>query len=241
MVAFSKVGFALAFSTLALGHSTFQRLWVNDVAQGINYGIRKPPNNNPVQDVSSTNVRCNVNGGSGSGVATVPVKAGDKLGFEWRNGPLTNGPCGNVIDPQHKGPLIVYMSKVNSAATADGSAGWFKIYQDGLRDNGAIWGVDDLTATGDCIGRFNATIPKAIANGDYLVRAEIIALHSASSTGGAQLYMGCAQVNVSGGSGGSPPTVNFPGAYKASDPGLLINIYSPKPTSYTVPGPSVYA
>lgn len=66
----------------------------------------------------------------------------------------------------------------------------------------------------------------------------MIALHSAGSAGQAQLYMECAQINVVGGTGGaSPATVSFPGAYKANDPGLLINIYSMTPAStYTVPG-----
>lgn len=78
-----------------------------------------------------------------------------------------------------------------------------------------------------------------MADGEYLLRAEHIALHSASSVGGAQLYLSCAQVSISGGSGtASPQKVSFPGAYSANDPGLLINIYYPKPTSYTPPGPA---
>jgi cellulase len=50
--------------------------------------------------------------------------------------------------------------------------------------------------------------------------------------------MECAQINVTGGTGtASPATVSFPGAYKATDPGLLINIYSMTSTStYVVPG-----
>jgi hypothetical protein len=85
-------------------------------------------------------------------------------------------------------------------------------------------------------------IPKATPSGEYLVRVEHIALHSAGSTGGAQFYISCAQVKVENGGSGSPgPMVAFPGAYKADDKGILINIYYPVPTSYTPPGPAVWS
>jgi cellulase len=39
--------------------------------------------------------------------------------------------CTNeAIGGAHYGPVIVYMSKVPDATTADGSTGWFKIFQD---------------------------------------------------------------------------------------------------------------
>jgi hypothetical protein len=34
--------------------------------------------------------------------------------------------------------------------------------------------------------------------------------------------------------------VAFPGAYSATDPGILIDIYYPLPTNYTFPGPAVW-
>jgi len=81
-------------------------------------------------------------------------------------------------------------------------------------------------------------IPKSLPSGEYLFRVEHIALHSAGSSGGAQFYISCAQIKVTGGGNGSPTgLVAFPGAYKASDPGIMINIYYPVPTSYTPPGP----
>ena len=53
-------------------------------------------------------------------------------------------------------------------------------------------------------------------------------MHSASAAGGAQFYISCGQINVTGGGSGNPgPLVAFPGAYKATDPGLMINIYYP--------------
>lgn len=45
--------------------------------------------------------------------------------------------------------------------------------------------------------------------------------------GGAQFYIACAQVSVTGGSGSKSPSdlVSFPGAYSPDDPGLLVDIY----------------
>lgn len=86
-------------------------------------------------------------------------------------------------------------------------------------------------------GTIDVPIPACIENGEYLIRFEQIGLHSASSAGGAQLYLSCTQVSVTGGSGSySPSLMSFPGAYSATDPGLMINIYYPVPTSYTSPG-----
>src|SRR3569833_343298 len=149
--------------------------------------------------------------------------------------------CGSeAIGGQHYGPVIAYLSKVADLATADGSAGWFKIYQNGwapkpgggAADND-FWGVKDMNA---CCGKVDVKIPEDIAPGDYLLRGEVIALHSQP----AQLYMSCYQLTVEGNGTAKPPTVNFPGAYGAKDPGLTFNLHA-KQTTYVVPGPTVYA
>jgi cellulase len=48
------------------------------------------------------------------------------------------------------------------------------------------------------------------------------------------------QLTVTGGGSLSPATVNFPGAYKASDAGILINIHAAV-SKYVAPGPAVIA
>lgn len=83
-------------------------------------------------------------------------------------------------------------------------------------------------------------IPKDLAPGDYLLRAEAIALHAAGSEGGAQFYMTCYQITVSGDGTATAETVSIPGAYKAADPGIEINIYQAM-TEYVAPGPAVYS
>lgn len=88
---------------------------------------------------------------------------------------------------------------------------------------------------------FSVNIPSCIPAGDYLLRAEHIGLHGASSPGGAQFYISCAQLTVTGGGSTEPSAkVAFPGAYKASDPGIQININYPVPTTYQNPGPAVF-
>jgi len=88
----------------------------------------------------------------------------------------------------------------------------------------------------------NFQIPKCIENGEYFLRVEHTGLHSAGSVGGAQLYISCAQLSITGGTGTAKPNyLSFPGSYSAQDPGLLINIYYPIPKSYTPPGGPVLA
>lgn len=89
------------------------------------------------------------------------------------------------------------MSKVSDARTADGSAGWFKVYADAWsRGTGSTSGDNDNWGTKDinkCCGHVDLKIPAGITNGDYLVRAEAVALHAAGSTGGAQFYASCCE------------------------------------------------
>lgn len=52
---------------------------------------------------------------------------------------------------------------------------------------------------------------------------EAIALHVAQSYGGAQFYIGCAQVEVTGGGSGTPgPLVAIPGVYTG-----YVRVFSP--------------
>jgi hypothetical protein len=66
----------------------------------------------------------------------------------------------------------------------------------------------------------SVTLPKSLPSGEYLLRVEHVALHTAGSANGAQFYLSCAQINVQNGGSGSPsPLVSFPGAYKNTDAG----------------------
>ncbi|KAK3495756.1 glycosyl hydrolase family 61-domain-containing protein [Neurospora crassa] len=228
----------------ASAHTIFQKVSVNGADQGQLKGIRAPANNNPVTDVMSSDIICNAVTMKDSNVLTVP--AGAKVGHFWGHeigGAAGPNDADNPIAASHKGPIIVYLAKVDNAATT-GTSGlkWFKVAEAGL-SNGK-WAVDDLIANN---GWSYFDMPTCIAPGQYLMRAELIALHNAGSQAGAQFYIGCAQINVTGGGSASPSnTVSFPGAYSASDPGILINIYGGSGKTdnggkpYQIPGPALF-
>lgn len=112
---------------------------------------------------------------------------------------------------------------------------YFKINEAGLNADGT-WASDDLIANNNS---WTVTLPSDIVAGQYLIRHELLALHSAGTEGGAQFYPMCANLQVTGSGTAAPEGVKFPGAYSATDPGILVNIYGTL-TSYTIPGPAVY-
>ncbi|PPR04435.1 hypothetical protein CVT26_002264 [Gymnopilus dilepis] len=234
-----KAALALfAYAALANAHFTMQYIWKNGVDQGQNNYIRVPPNNNPVTDVTSTDITCNVNGLSGSGVQTVSIPAGSNITFEWHQHAQRTGE--DAISSGHKGPVQVYIAKAPSSAASFNGQGtvWTKIYSSGLLNaQTQQWATDVVNANS---GKHSVVIPSSLPAGDYLLRAEIIALHVASSYPGAQFYIGCAQVTITGGGNANPPKIALPGAYKGSDPGITVNIYN-NLKSYTAPGGAVWS
>ncbi|KAF3140321.1 hypothetical protein TWF703_003194 [Orbilia oligospora] len=127
-----------------------------------------------------------------------------------------------------------------TAADFDGEGTvWFKVHEDQPANTSiGIWWPEDITEV-------YVKVPRCLPDGEYLLRVEHIALHNAYQTGGAQFFLGCAQLNVTGGWVGAtpstPPTlVSFPGAYNATDPGIKLNIWAPDAISYVNPGPPVY-
>ncbi|KAI0143417.1 carbohydrate-binding module family 1 protein [Xylariaceae sp. FL1272] len=234
---------ALAFSaTQVASHSTFQDLWVEGVDKGATC-VRLPLSNSPVTDVTSDDIACNVGTSPVSGKCA--VSAGSTVTVEMHQQPGDRSCANEAIGGDHFGPLQVYMAKVDDASTAVGAdASWFKVFADTWASNSAssvgsgdYWGVKDLNS---CCGLMDVQIPSDIAPGDYLLRAEVIALHVAGGTNGAQFYMSCYQLTVTGSGSASPSGVSLPGAYSASDPGILINIYQSLST-YEAPGPTVYS
>ena len=230
---FSAVLAVTAASQLVSAHTTVWNILVNgkDAGVGNTQGgyIDSPPNNNPVTDVTSSAMNCNVAGVKAS--KSITVKGGDKIAFQWHHD--NNSPSDDIIATSHKGPIMVYASKAGS------SYSWTKIWEDGLT-NGK-WAVEKLLAgsyTGKP-GQHDMTLPN-LAPGDYVLRPEINALHEGNRQGGAQFYMECVHIKVEGsGTAVLPSGVSFPGAYKATDPGVLFDIYSGA-TSYTAPGPKVW-
>ncbi|EIW78453.1 glycoside hydrolase family 61 protein [Coniophora puteana RWD-64-598 SS2] len=226
---------AAALVAGASAHATFQDLWIN----GVDYSqscVRLPQSNNPVTDVTSTDLTCNVSPSASANKC--PVSPGDKVTVEMHQQPGDRSCANEAIGGSHYGPINVYMAKVDDATSASGpDAAWFKVSEMGLpSDAPDYWATEVLN---DNCGHYTFAVPADIAPGDYLLRAEVVALHVASSEGGAQFYMSCYQLSVGGSGSGSPATVKIPGAYSATDPGILINIYQ-QLDNYTIPGPDPY-
>ncbi|KAH7916648.1 glycoside hydrolase family 61 protein [Hygrophoropsis aurantiaca] len=232
-----------AIANCASAHTIFQEVYVNGVDQGHINGIRVPSYDGSITDVTSNDLICN--GGINPYVQPVSdviisVPAGASVTTEWHHTLAGADPSDSAdpIDASHKGPIMTYLAKVPNATQTDVTGlQWFKIYEDGLTVSSQQWAVDRLITNK---GKVTFTIPSCIAPGQYLMRHEIIALHAASSYPGAQFYMECAQLQITGGGSTSPATVSFPGAYKGTDPGITINIYQTL-ANYTIPGPSVFS
>ncbi|KAI5887167.1 glycoside hydrolase family 61 protein [Schizophyllum commune H4-8] len=221
---------AAPLATTALAHYTLPVLVVNGEPSGEWVNIRRTNNyysQQPVTDVTSPDFTCYTTETQAT-AETAEVAAGSSVSIK-ANGPM-----------YHQGVVNVYMADADGdAASYDGSGEkWFKVYEiPAVTDGGST-----IEFPGTNITEITFDIPKALPSGEYLVRAEHIALHNAANKGGAQFYLSCAQVKVTGGGNGTPgPLVSIPGVYDGNEPGIKLNIYSPIPANYSQPGPAVWS
>ncbi|KAH8659250.1 glycosyl hydrolase family 61-domain-containing protein [Tricladium varicosporioides] len=168
--------------------------------------------------------------GATNAKASATVKAGGTVVMEW-----------NTWPESHHGPVIDYMASCNGDCTTvdKTSLNFFKIAEAGLIDDTAspgTWASDQLIANNNS---WSITVPSTIAAGNYVLRHEIIALHGAGSSNGAQNYPQCINLVVTGGGSDSPTGTAGESLYTETDPGILVNIYTTGLT-YTIPGPALY-
>jgi cellulase len=194
--------------------------------------VRPHPNaafDSPIPLVTSADMTCGwLPSASTPANRKCPIAAGSSIGIQWHHNSNSDGD--DIIDSTHKGPIMFYLAKSDSGA---GNV-WFKIYEDGLVNG--VWAVDRLIANR---GRVDITIPSDIAPGNYLLRGELIALHGAYALNGAQPYVGCVELTISGSGSANPAGVAFPGYYTNTDAGIFLSIYQGI-TNYIIPGPAVY-
>lgn len=182
-----KVLALLASASAVSAHTIFQSLVVGGVNQGQGNGVRIPSYNGPIEDVSSNSMACNGNPNPTSSTSKIiDVQAGSEVTALWRYMLSTTGTAPNdVMDSTHKGPTLAYLKKVGNAATDSGvGGGWFKIQEDGF--SGGVWGTEKVI---NGKGEHKIKIPDCIEPGQYLLRAEMIALHGAGNYPGAQFYV----------------------------------------------------
>ncbi|KAI0706801.1 glycosyl hydrolase family 61-domain-containing protein [Cerioporus squamosus] len=182
--------------------------------------VRKVPDDGPVLDATSSDVACNKGGESGAG-AVATAAAGSEVVFNWTNWPS-----------DHQGPVSTYMTSCDGdCKNFDASnAKWFKVDAAGY-SNGK-WAATQLIENGM---KWTSTIPSQLKAGQYLIRNEIVALHS---VGQPQYYPSCAQIDVTGG-GNTVPSgselVSIPGLYNSVQ---WPDIWSDSFKSFKIPGPA---
>jgi len=138
-----------------------------------------------------------------------------------------------------------YLAKCSpDCSTFKGDTGtpWVKIDQVAYNASAKVpWGSDCLARNG---ASWTVTIPPTIANGEYLLRHEILGLHVAGKRMGAQFYPSCTQIRVSGGGTQElPKGVALPGAYNPDDrDGILTELWKIQQgqSKYTAPGGPVW-
>ena len=139
--------------------------------------VRKTNNFNtqaPVTDVTSIDLRC-YDSQTNPTAQTVTVPAGSQLGI------MSDGTI------YHPGVVNVYMARAPgdlSSFAGDGAV-WFKVYEISAVTNGG----QSITFPAEGLPGVTFTLPSALPSGQYLVRMEAIALHVASTYGGAQFYV----------------------------------------------------
>jgi len=224
----------------AYARTVFSGVSVNGVDQGHSVGVRVPSANTPITDITSSNIICNTGFIQPVSQVVIPVAAGAQVTaqFHRTSAGYTGPDPADPLDPTNKGPVLAYLAAIPSAtqSTVTGLK-WFKIFESGYNPTTHQWGSDILFING---GNATFTIPSCLKAGQYLLRAESIALQSAASYPGAQFYMSCAQLSITGSGSAAPSTVSFPGAYHSTDAGIVVpSLFGV--SSYTPPGPSVFS
>ena len=135
-----------------------------------------------VTDVTSEDLRCYTSETDAT-ATTLTVAAGDELSFH----------VNDALTIYHQGVVNVYMAQVPSGSDAASFAGdgdiWFKVFEiPAVTDGGT-----SISFPAQNVPSVNFTLPAALPSGQYLVRMEAIALHVASTFGGAQFYVSFAR------------------------------------------------
>lgn len=162
------------------------------------------------------------------GGAHVEVAAGDSISIQWDTWPES-----------HKGPMIDYLAACSgNCEDSDKTAlEFFKIDGAGYDAASSTWASDVLIANNNT---WLVQIPSSIAPGNYVLRHETIALHSAGSEDGAQNYPQCFNLAVTGSGTEVPAGTLGTELYKIDDAGIVVDIYNGL-SSYAVPGPTLIA
>lgn len=157
------------------------------------------------------------------------VAAGDSISIQWDTWPES-----------HKGPMMDYLAACNGPCdSVDKTAlEFFKIDEAGILDSSSApgtWASDILIQNNNS---WLVQIPANLKAGNYVLRHETIALHSAGQANGAQNYPQCFNLEVTGSGTEVPEGVLGTELYTPTDPGIEVNIYV-SGLDYQIPGPTL--
>ncbi|PPJ52385.1 hypothetical protein CBER1_09790 [Cercospora berteroae] len=220
-------------------HYTFSKLSVNDQDIGNDWQyIRQHTKRympNKIPDILNDDFRCQPGSFANAAKTDVyEVKPGDRVQFKQAFG---------GTGMTHPGSTQVYFSKApnNDVKSYQGDGDWVKADMSLLcssPENGAIW--DEAWCSWAQNGP-KFTIPDTLEAGEYLVRAEHIAMHGAHDNG-VEFYFACGQLRITGTTATDGPgeTVQIPGVYQPDDPAVHFSIWNNAIREYTpTPGPAV--
>lgn len=193
----------------------------------------------PPSGFNTSSITCHFN--ATPGALHVNTTAGGTLKLQWNEWPTS-----------HVGPVLTYLAACNgSCAEADKTAlQWVKIDELGWLNNtgsdvnglGGTWATNVLISN-----KFSwlVKIPDILAAGNYVLRHEIIALHVADQTDGAQAYPQCINIRVGSGENSSaamkPQNGTLgPRLYGMKDAGILVDVHK-NISDYTIPGPKLWS
>ncbi|KAJ2686795.1 hypothetical protein IWW39_003382 [Coemansia spiralis] len=191
----------------------------------------------PISDLKSKAFACRTSGFNFPKVESYEATGGEMFIVAWDKQALTKG-------PQIKGPCNHWLA---STASGTDNLKWFRIGERGYTAEDG-WCTDVIRRDGQLV----VSMPDDLPVGEYIFRNEIIDLTYAGKTNaddptmGAQFYADCLKYKVAGGKNQKMPTeglVSLPGAYLATDKGLLVNLTAegkPPGDKYTVPGPALH-
>ncbi|PYH58885.1 lytic polysaccharide monooxygenase auxiliary activity family 9 protein [Aspergillus niger CBS 101883] len=165
------------------------------------------------------------------GAISADVKAGGTVELQWTDWPSS-----------HHGPVLTYLANCNGDCSdvTKTDLEFFKIDESGLISDTEVpgtWATDNLISNNNS---WTVTIPSTLEAGNYVLRHEIIALHSAENKDGAQNYPQCLNLKVTGSGSSTYSGTKGEALYKDTDPGILVNIYETL-SSYDIPGPAISA
>ncbi|GIZ42427.1 hypothetical protein CKM354_000569900 [Cercospora kikuchii] len=238
-----SIAAALALVAAAIpmsnAHYTFSKLSVNDQDVGSDWQyIRQHTKGympTKIPDILNDDFRCQPGSFANAAKTDVyEVRPGDRVQFKQAFG---------GTGMKHPGSTQVYFSKApnNDVKSYQGDGDWVKADMSLLcssPENGAI--LDEAWCSWAQNGP-KFTIPDTLEAGEYLVRAEHIAMHGAHDNG-VEFYFACGQLKVTGTTATGVPgdTVKIPGMYQPDDPAIHFSIWNNAIKEYaTTPGPAV--